>query len=93
MSRMTERLIVAFFIVVTLLGCGSSKKSMTEVERFKADHRNTQTPHGSIDTSSATEGKDGTVEYETSDGSRWRTDMEKRADGSHGWKEPEKVTQ
>lgn len=64
---------------------------MTEVERFKADHHNTQTPHGSIDTSSATEDEDGTVEYATSDGSRWRTDMQKQPDGSRSWKEAERV--
>lgn len=88
---MCIRLVVSVIIGVAASGCGSSKKSMTEVDRFKADHRNTQTPHGSIDTSSVTQGKDGTVEYETSDGSRWRTDMQKRPDGSRSWKEPKRV--
>ena len=91
MSGSGFRTFIALVIIAALLGCGSSKKSMTEVDRFKADHRNTQTPHGSIDPSSATEGKDGTVEYETSDGSRWRTDMQNRSDGSRRWKEPERV--
>ena len=89
------RTVIVVFVLVTsgLVGCGSngSDANQTETSIFKEEQSSTITPHGKIDADSVQEGSAGTVEYRTTDGRLWRTDMRNRADGTHSWTQPEEV--
>jgi hypothetical protein len=87
-------IVVLLLVISGPVGCGSSKSSntnQTETSIFKEEQSSTITPHGKIDADSVQEGSAGTVEYRTTDGRLWRTDMRVRADGTHSWTQPEEV--
>ena len=91
------RIVICLFAFVVFSGCESQSESnstdATPAAQFKIDQQDTMTPHGTIVSGSIRDGSNGSVEYQTSDGSSWRTRMNKRGDGSHLWAEPEPAGQ
>lgn len=77
-------------LAVVVGGCGKPGDVRTPAERFRQEQSNTVTPHGRIDPGSVRD-RDGKIDYETSDGSKWTVEPPVRnADGTSHYRPPER---
>lgn len=90
--RWTVCLCIALFLVISI-GCEDKPTptpTPTPAQKFLKDQEKTVTPHGKINPSSVKD-NDGKIDYETADGSKWKTDPPTNgADGIPKYGEPEK---
>ncbi len=67
--------LIALFVAVMIscVGCDASRSPPSAVEHFTETQANTMTPHGRVNPHSVQDLGDGYLQYETDDGSNWRT--------------------
>ena len=90
---------IAFLAIGMALpaGCGRGSASSTRVEgvsqspadRFRESQKDTVTPHGRIVPSSVRD-RDGKIDYDTTDGSKWTIDPPTRAGGTTKYDPPQR---
>ncbi len=78
-------------------GCGRGSSASTKVgissqspaARFRETQKDTVTPHGKIVPSSVRD-RDGKIDYDTTDGSKWTIDPPTRAGGTTKYEPPQR---
>jgi len=90
---MLKPFILAVVLVAIASGCGSNSPPPTRPERFKRAHAATVTPFGRIDLDSVEEISEAEIGYRTSDGSKWKVNMDESADGLPRFGQPIRLPQ